>query len=109
VQHNDGLKEKTVRAKRMELIKGRIDRHQFQQSIINDELKIRFDYDINVFSLRGDWRNHIRAVILYFPIDIVISNINDKVKLKRFENLIQASYQDTYCSEEEETDRREHL
>ena len=99
MQHNDGLKRKLMREKRMEITMNNVDRHQFEQKIKGNKREIRFDYDINVFSLRGDWRNHIRSVILYFPTDIVISNMENKVELKRFENLIQDCYQDTHFIE----------
>ena len=99
MQHSDGLKRKLTREKRMELTMNNVDRHQFEQKITGKKIEIRFDYDINVFSLKGDWRNHVRAVILYFPKDIVISNIENKVQLKRFEHLIQTAYEDTYFTE----------
>lgn len=76
--------------RKKEQLKNEKDRKRFVRSIAFKERIepiLRFDYSSNVFSMRGDWKTHVKVVKLFFPI------IVNRNKCKKFEELVSKAFE----------------
>ena len=67
-----GLLEKKHALKQELKNKNDAERWQFEYKMGINVPTVKFDYTLNVFTLRGNWKKQIRVVTLTFPFDVNI-------------------------------------